>query len=330
MKYLKYIFVPALIGILISCDAFSDPDLPIPLDETMENTGAFLRVLNVETAAFDILNLETAAYEFSAEYWDDEGQTLLDNVTFYASYQSVDGSEVERASFKTVDFSEFSEHETSGWPSNNFSLAIADINAALGIAAEDNSLGDRYQIDWTLNLTDGRSFTVDDMSPAISGGFFNSPSFANVDVSARIEPELFVGTYRFTQQNNGSLGPVFGVPNVYSAMEFEAELSVDPNNDFNGRVFEEAYLAAFGNSPHSNPIIIRLAEDTDNNSVTLASSYNSGLGCGGPALQLGAETQQVSQFDLEDDSEFIFALTENTESACGGSPTVVTFLVERI
>ncbi|REL29106.1 hypothetical protein DYD21_14710 [Rhodohalobacter sp. SW132] len=316
---------------MISCDAFSDPDLPIPLDETMENTGAFLRVLEVETAAFDILNLETAAYEFSAEYWDDEGQSLLDNVTFYASYQSVDGSvELDRASFKTVNFSEFSEHETSGWPSANFSLAIADINAALGIDAEDNSLGDRYQIDWTLNLTDGRSFTVDDMSPAVSGGFFNSPSFANVDVSARIEPELFVGTYRFTQQNNGSLGPVFGVPNVYSGMEFEADLAVDPNNDFNGRVFEEAYLAAFGAGAHSNQIIIRLAEDTDNNSVTLAGSFNSGLSCGGPPLQIGPETQQLSQFDLEDDSEFTFALNDNTESACGGSPTMVTFQVEKI
>jgi len=330
MKYFKYILTVAILLPLVSCSLFDDPDLPIPLDETMDNTGAFLRILDVETAAFDVLNLETAAYVFTVEYFDNEGQSLLDNVEFYSNYTSVDGVEIGRTQFKTVDPSGWGTNEQTGWPSTTIDLQITEINDALGIDEANNRLGDRYQIDWVLNLTDGRSFTVDDMSPAISGGFFNSPSFTSVNVSARIEPQLFVGNYRFTQLNPASLGPVFGVPQVFGAMEFEAELSVDPNNDFNGRVFNAAYLAAFGVAPHSNSIVISLAEDTDNNSVTLPGSFNSGLGCGGPPLMMAPENEQVSQFDLDDDSEFIMALLENPEGACGGSPTLVRFQVEKL
>lgn len=324
MKYFKYILTIAILLPLVSCTVFDEPDLPIPLDETMENTGAFLRIIDVETAAFDVLNLETAAYVFTVEYFDDEDQSLLDNVTFYASYTSVDGDEILRTQFKTVDGSGWGTSERTGWPSTTIELPITEINDALGIDEADNKLGDGYQIDWTLNLTDGRSFTVEDMSPAISGGYFSSPNFASANVSARIEPDLFVGTYRFTQLDAATFGPVF------SAMQFEADLSVDPNNDFNGRVFDEAYLGVFGFEAHPNPIVIALAEDTDNNSVTLARSFNSGAGCGGPPLVMGTENEQVSQFDLDDDSEFTLALVENTESACGGSPTLVRFQVEKI
>ena len=88
LKLLSTLFVLLLFA-GVSCDTITgDPELPIPLDETLENTGAFLRINSVETAAFDLADLSTAAYTINVEYFDGEGATLLDNVEFYAAYQS--------------------------------------------------------------------------------------------------------------------------------------------------------------------------------------------------------------------------------------------------
>jgi len=332
MKYLKYILTSVILFAMVSCDMFSDPDLPIPLDETMDNTGAFLRILDIETAGFDLLEIQDAAFVFTAEYWDNEGQSLLDEVVFYSNFTAAEGQipDVERTMIKSYSLDEFGENPDSGWPMKTFEISITEVNAILGIDEEDNLLGDRYRIDWVLELTDGRSFTSAEMSPAITGGFFNSPGARNVDVVAAIPEEDFVGTYLFTQTNTASLGPVFGVPMLYGAMQFEADLSVDPNNTLNGRVFQAAYLAAFGVSPHTNAITVALANDTDNNSVTLSGVFNSGLGCGGPSLQIGPENDQSSQFDLDDDSSFTMTIYDNIESACGGSPVDVIFEVEKL
>ena len=61
MNKIKYTIVSLLIvGTLVQCDALvGDPDLPIPLEETMANTGAFLRVLAVTSleSGFDVADL---------------------------------------------------------------------------------------------------------------------------------------------------------------------------------------------------------------------------------------------------------------------------------
>jgi len=334
MKYLKYILSSVILIAMISCDAFNDPDLPIPLDETMDNTGAFLRVIDVEMPGFDILELETASFIFTAEYWDDEGQSLLDNVQFYSNYISDEGQrpDVGRTLIKTFDAADFGTNEATGWPAQTFEITLTEVNNVLGIdGPNENLLGDRYQMDWVLNLTDGRSFTSADMSPAITGGFFNSPNQRNVDVVAAIPPDEFVGEYRFTQRNNASLGSVFGVNQLFSAMEFDAELEVDNDNRINGRVFQEAYLAAFGVSPHDVRITISLATDTANNSVTLPRVFASGLSCGGaPPLNIAPENDQLSQFELDDDSSFTMVIYDNPENGCGGPSVDVIFDVVKL
>jgi len=329
MKYLKYILSSVILFAIVSCDAFSDPDLPIPLDETMENTGAFLRIIDVESAAFDILNLNTAAFVFNGEYWDDEDQSLLDNVQFYSNYRAAEDQrpDVGRTLVKTYDAADFGTNDATGWPSQRFEITIAEINDVMGIdGPTENLLGDRYQLDWVLNLTDGRSFTSDEMSPAITGGFFNSPNQRNVDVVAAIPEDEFVGLYQFTQLDAGDFGL------VYTTAVFEAEITIDPANTINGRVFREEYLGALGFEvgPRDQPFTVALANDIANNSVTLSTTVGAGLGCSPLGLFVGPEQENVSDFDLDDDSSFIFGLTENVEGDCGGAPTPVRFLVEKL
>ena len=333
MKYLKYILTSTILFAMVSCDAFSDPDLPIPLDETMDNTGAFLRIIDVESSGFDILNLGTASFVFTAEYWDNEDQSLLDNVQFYSNYRAGEEqrADVDRTLIKTFDGANFGTNEATGWPAQTFEITLTEVNDVLGIdGPNENLLGDRYQMDWVLNLTDGRSFTSEDMSPAITGGFFSSPNQRNVDVVAAIPQDEFVGEYQFTQLNNASL-IIFGVPQLFSAMQFTAELNVDPANSINGRVFREAYLAAFGVQPHDVNITVALANDTANNSVTLPRVFSSGLACGGaPPLNLAPENDQLSQFDLDDDSSFTMVIYDNPENGCGGPSVDVIFDVVKL
>lgn len=329
MKLLKYITTVVLLISLAGCSV-NEENFPVPLDEVLNSNGAYLRINSVESAGFDILDLENAAYVFNGEVFDREQGDLLESVEFYVSYTSTDGQTIAETSepVKTYTASDFTRGGPNNLPQANITISIDDVLGPLGLTRDDLQIGDSFRLRWDLNLTDGRTFSAEDASTVITGGaFFSSPYLANVGVVAAIPQDQFVGTYQFTQLNPSSLGPVFGVPNVYSAMQFEAEITVDPNNTLNGRVFQEAYLAAFGAAAHGNSITISLANDTAENSVTLASFFGSGLSCGGPELGLGPESEQISQFDLADDSEFLMVIQENPLAGCGGTPTDVRFEV---
>jgi hypothetical protein len=329
MKLLKYITTVVLLVSLAGCSV-NEENFPVPLDEVLNNNGAYLRILSVESAGFDILDLENAAYVFEGEVFDKQEGDLLESVEFFVSYTSTDGATIAETSepVKTYTAADFTRGGQNNLPQTTINISIEDVLTPLGLTRDDLQIGDTFRIRWDLNLTDGRTFSASDASTVITGGaFFSSPYLANVGVVAAIPQDQFVGTYQFTQQNPSSLGPVFGVANVYSAMQFEAEITVDPNNTLNGRTFQEAYLAAFGAAAHGNSIEVSLANDTADNSVTLAGFFGSGLSCGGPELGLGPESEQISQFDLADDSEFLMVIQENPLGGCGGTPTDVRFQV---
>lgn len=331
MKLLKHILIVALLISVAACSV-NEENFPIDLENVLNNNGAYMRVVDVESAGFDILDLDNAEYTFTGEVFDKEEGALVESVDFYTNFRSAaDGGPVipeTSEPFKTYTASDFTVGGERNLPQATFRITIDEVLAAVGIQQSDLLIGDRFQVRWVINLEDGRSFSVEDASPDVTGGaFFNSPYFANVFVVAAIPQDQFVGTYEFTQLNDGSLGPVFSVPAVYSAMQFTADLTVDPNNTLNGRVFEEAYLAAFGAAPHENNIRIALANDPADNAVTLAGFYGSGLSCGGPELALDSESEQISQFDINDDSEFLMVIQDNPFGGCGGAPTDVRFEV---
>lgn len=333
MRYLRYSLIMMMAGMftLVSCD--HDPDLPFPLHETFDNTGAFLRIVEVTSAGFDVVDLENARFAFVGEVDDIEDGDTIDNVEFFVKYVSLDGDESEEVHVKTYDIADMSRDEDSGLYREEFEITANEAMDVIdGFGVDDLLIGDRIEVRWQLNLHDGRSFTRGDASGDITGGgFYNSPYFRRANVVAAIPEDKFVGTYQFTQTNDGSLASVsWGVPQVFDELEFEAELRIDPDNDLNGRVFDAAYLGAFGVEPHPNSIVIALANEPENNAVTLAGSFNSGLSCGGPPLEIAPESEQISQFDFDDDSEFTMVIYDNPNGACGGDPVDVIFEVEKI
>lgn len=331
MKYLNNRITSALMVLLlvalVSCDTISgDPDLPIPLDETLENTGAFLRITNVQTAAYDLAVAQEAAYTIDVEYFDGEGSTLLESVDFYVGYTSfaldpADATTIPETSspFMTVPASDFSENE-DGLPSTTISVPLTDVAAAVGLDIADVGVEDRFDIRWVVNLTDGRSFSAEDASAPITGGFYNSPYAARVFTVQALDETEFSGEYLFEAQGTG----VFGWQTFSES--FTTELSVDPDNTLNGRVFTaEPYAEDWGGlAPITVPIAL-------GRTATATSEVSSGLGCT-LALAIGPITDQAANgviIDIEDDSQFTMVLGDNTRGACGTGPVDVAFTVTK-
>lgn len=320
-----------LLVALVSCDSISsDPELPIPLDETLENTGAFLRVASVEVAAFDVANLSESSYTFTGEYFDGEGSTLLENIDFYVSYESFALDPADRVTipetdqpFYTVPASEFTVDEESGLPTATISVPFTAVLAGLNLDAADVAVEDRFNLRWTLNLTDGRSFSAGDASPAVGGGFYNSPYTAQVFTVKALEADEFTGTYLFEAQNRG----VFGWWTFSET--FTADLTVDPNNTINGRVFTaEPYAENWGGlAPLDMPVSFGQTASI----ATGSNGLGVGLGCGGPGLAIGPMTDDsnTTLIDINDDSQFTMIVGDNVRSGCGSPPIDITFTVTK-
>lgn len=339
MRKFNYIIASLLIvTTAISCDALvGDPELPIPLDETLDNTGAFLRVLSVESAGFDVADLATAAYAFTGELQDINNGNDVTKVDFFVGYVSADRSTTVAepgSPIKTYTPDQFSVREASGLPSTSFSLTLNEILAYLSLGLGDLNLGDNFEIRWVLTTTDGTEYTNKDASPAVTGGFYVSPYFARASVVQGIPTTIFVGDYTITQNGPGSIfgGNIFGDGGGDGDGSTTITLEVDPSNTLNGRIARDVcYLPVFGCFASDIPFTFFRKQDFNaftaaDNWVSTSGQVDLGLSCGGPGLFFNSvESEAVSNFDVDDDSAFDFTMTDNSSAGCGGSPIDVNF-----
>ena len=338
MKLLKYLTIVVLLVGLAACSV-NEENFPVNLDEVVNNNGAYMRVLGVESAGFDILDLGNAAYIFTAELYDREEGDLVENVEFFVDYTSSDGTRLEEVGpFKTYNRGDFTREGSRNLPRNTFTITIDEVLQATGLQQDDLLIGDRFRVRWAINLTDGRSFSVEDTGPDISGGsFFRSPYIASVNVVAAIPEDQFVGNYQFEQSTQsgttseaflafGTSGWMFN-----GSQTFNSDVVVDPNNTLNGRVFSAAPFATFrgGPPPEDIPFVLALANEPENNTVTLSSSIGTGVSCSAIGISYGAAASASGDFDVADDSSFTLVINENAAGDCGLEPVNIAFTVTK-
>lgn len=306
--------VTLLVGIT-ACDV-NDPDLPFDLDGTLSNNGAYLRVLTQQP--FDIAEGTDASYTLTFEYYDGKDESLLEDVEFFVDYTAFsldqqndpDFVEVDETDspFLTIPASEFSEND-DGLPQASVEIPITTVLDALGLDINEIEVEDNFGVRWSLNTTDGRTFSVEDRSPAVAGGFYGSPYFANVNVLQAIPTDMFVGEYEFVQTTPGQIvGPLF-------AETFTAELEVDPDAPLNGRVFSQAPLQGWGTL---DPVEVPLAFG-QTASINSNSAIGTGLTCGA-GITFGPASSDLVLIDIEDDSEFTLVIQDNANTDCGVAP----------
>ncbi|NGP90073.1 hypothetical protein [Fodinibius halophilus] len=338
MKYFKHnitsVFLVLLMFALFSCESSSTsegPQLKELLDEAKTSTGAFLRVASVKSAAFDLADKSTAAYTIKAEYEDGEGNSLLESVEFYVAYESFALDPQQRETiketkdpFKTVDASAFEEDSESGLPTATISVPLSEAVSALsGLSMSDLGVGDSFELRWKVNLTDGRSFSVDQSSAPVSSGFYRSPFFSRVKTVQKIPADEFTGMYHFEAQGAG----VFGWPTFETS--FDAQLSVDPENKLNGRVFTAKPYPPGASGFDLAEIQVPIALGP---TATPTSEVGTGLGCDA-GLAVGP-MQNSSQngviIDVNDDSQFTLVVGDNVRGDCDASPVDVTYIVTKL
>jgi hypothetical protein len=325
-----------IVGTLVQCNGLvEDPDLPIPLEETMANTGAFLRVLSVTSSGFDVADLNTAKYEFVGEVQDvNDGQDVA-KVDFYVAFKPSGQKAGNEPSTPIVsyDAANFTTQKASGLPGSTFSLKLTDILNYLNLDVNTLGLGDQMEIRWEVILKDGTVFTNKHASPAVTGGFYVSPYFARASIVSSIPDNIFVGDYTVTKTGGGS--GIFGTSAIFSdgptnTGPFTMTLQVDEDDKKNGRVASVCYLPDFGCFSMNLPLTFFRKQGfktfgVDDNWVSTRGTVSSGVGCG-----LNLDLAQIvdptqSGFDVDDDSSFSFILEDNKNGDCGGAATPATF-----
>ncbi|WP_420400696.1 hypothetical protein [Flagellimonas sp.] len=171
MKNFKTYVLLALGIFIAGCS--EDDKATVIVQETV-SSGAILRTLSA-TGALDMFDT-ASVLDFSIQEQDAEGGDLLDRVEITASFVDNNGADnsVANAALATIAASEFGE--TEGLPSFDYSVTMAEVLSATGVALTDVLPGDQFVIDMELFLTDGRSFKNSDTTGNVSGGsFFSSP-----------------------------------------------------------------------------------------------------------------------------------------------------------
>lgn len=328
MKNLKTILFTILTLGIVACSV--DPDLPFDLDGSLENNGAFLRISSVETAAFDLADLDNAAYQMQVEYFDKEVGNLLERVDFSVSYTNFYLDPADQVTipqtepFMTLTPDDFTPGD-KGLPATTITIPFTEVINALGLSPDEVGVEDQFTLSWVIHLTDGRSFSGQNSSPAVTGGsFFNAPGQANVFTVQALSDAEFVGTYRFTQT---APGPIAGQGlSFLFGQTFEADLTVDPDNTLNGRIFTaEPYPEFGGLSPVSVPISIGRTATVAPDNIGTGLQCTEGLSFGTPR-----STDSLVEIDIDDDSQFTLVLTENTFADCSVGPGDIVLQAEKV
>lgn len=84
---------------------------------------------------------------------------------------------------KTIAASSFTKDAATGYPRATITITGAEALTATKLTAADVTSGDRFEINGTMKLTDGKSFSAANTGANITGGaFYSSPFFYRLNV----------------------------------------------------------------------------------------------------------------------------------------------------
>ena len=302
-------------------------------------SGAVLRGITLISNEIPV-GIEDATFSIELEEQDAQEGALLESVDVYVTFadNTPDEGDSTGASFdeqflRNIPASEWTPGPF-GLPRFTLTITVQEFLAAVGLSDLESIFGgDTFNTRLSLNLTDGRVFSVDNAGAIITGGFFNSPFQYQTPVVCPVEEDFFIGPYNVTQVTQSIFGyDTFDPDGGGIVLElFNAANAVD--GDGNGiltqpgeaealtstqRAFDADYIAvlAFGNT---RTYII----DFVCNETTFPTGQTTGLQCAGGGITLGPPSGPNGAYDFEDDSVFNLIFTDDEIDDCSqGSPDV--------
>ena len=173
----KYILIAcALIG-LVSCE--EEDKLVLQVLENFES-GTFLRTRSVAGNPFNAFVPESP-FDVTIEVQSPDDQ-VVEAIDLYFSFQErqfddgVDRSVADQL-FTTIDPSTFGTSER-GLPEFSYSSTLGEIAGFLGLTPADYTGGDAFTYRFEVKLTDGRTFSSDDVSATAAGSSYYRTPYA--------------------------------------------------------------------------------------------------------------------------------------------------------
>jgi len=151
----------------------------------------------------------------------------------------------------------------------------------------------------SLNLTDGRVFSVDNAGGIITGGFFASPFQYITPVVCPVGAEEFVGPYQVVNNTPGVLGfNVFAEDSIVEVYLPEDGTSVE-------RAFDYVFIPDAGVGQAAVPFAMNFIC----NSIVIPAGQGTGLQCSS-GLSVGPSPNgDLGTYTTGDDSVFVIRFT---------------------
>jgi hypothetical protein len=190
-KMKKIIYLLSFITVFISCTESENT-----IDFVLENfeQGAVIRTISSE-GDYNFYDTANSIFSATIEEHDTENGALMQNVEIYVALNG--SSEVL---LETLQPGEFTTGPT-GLPRTNIRVSFADAVGALGLNSSQYTGGDVINIRLKLNLTDGRSFSSDNVTGSMTGSYFASPYAYNMVIKC-IPLSAVPGIYTFNMSDS--------------------------------------------------------------------------------------------------------------------------------
>jgi len=164
MKKFSLYTLALLVGALtiFSCQ---EKDRAFPEFDELEK-GAYPRLVEGVNGDLDYENFDnpdSSSLSFTVEFYDENNGAGVSEYSWSAKYGTFGP-----ATFKTFTTSDFTTN-ADGLPQLTATLTFAEIFAALGMTIDDFELTTDFQLDATLTMSNGKSFTYDNTGTNIIG-----------------------------------------------------------------------------------------------------------------------------------------------------------------
>jgi len=304
--YLKAFLSVILTCLIVSC---SSDEKTSGLIGGEVDSGAFVRTLGFNNS--DVIQGDpTSTFSVNLEVQDEEDGGLLDNLEVFAKFKDNTPANGNLTSqeflVKTISSGSFITGPI-GLPRFTLELTLSELLSATSISNDATLCKDQFLIRLKLNLTDGRSFSVDAGSSSTIIGFdtlFSSPFCYSVTL---VDPlgDQFIGMYRYSSIIDGPIGPTFGQPKV---------VEIKRGSSVNSRTFEANYIVSRLNEPARTFNFLVACDELIFGKNQISSFFSwcrpeGGFSFGGPPILLGPDTQN-SMVNYDDDSTFELQFVE--------------------
>lgn len=179
-------------------------------------TGAVLATTQINNLTLDKSNLERPI-SFDLELRDGNAGAQLRDVDVFISFidrtQDNGNNTASQEPYFTLTPEDF-EIGVNNFPTTTIEIFPQELLDFFDFTIDDTHCTDRFQLDLTLNLTDGRSFNHNNsIGPIISfTGAIRSPFTYDIYVVDGVDNEFLTGQYSYESILNGFEGSTFLTP----------------------------------------------------------------------------------------------------------------------